>query len=233
VRLRLPPVTAVAGASNHALYDAGGTVYACGQNVYGDLGDGNTRSSVTPVKVVGLPGAKVTELVASFANSGALLAGGRYYDWGYNASGQLGNGRAGRPSDVPVRVRVPGAVKQVALGGSIWSNGQTLAMLADGSIWAWGDDHACQLGDRQRRGMQPVPLRVRAKPSVTFRALATGSATSYAISATGKVYAWGVSHVGQLGNGRTTTSCAPVQVASGASLISATANNVVVKISRH
>jgi alpha-tubulin suppressor-like RCC1 family protein len=93
VWLPLDHVTALAGASNHAVYDAAGTVYACGQNVAGDLGGGSTRSSTTPVRVAGLNGWRVTRLVAAFANSGALLADGAYFDWGYDAHGQLGDRR--------------------------------------------------------------------------------------------------------------------------------------------
>jgi len=43
--------------------------------------------------VAGLAGAHVIRLVASFANSGALLSDGQYFNWGYNADGQLGNGQ--------------------------------------------------------------------------------------------------------------------------------------------
>jgi hypothetical protein len=39
-------------------------------------------------------------------------------------------------SDVPVHVRLPRPVTQVAQGGSIWNNGQTLVMLSDGSLWS-------------------------------------------------------------------------------------------------
>ena len=77
-------MTALAGASNHALYDAAGTVYACGQNVDGDLGDGSRRNST----IAGEGGARctarrVTRLVASFANSGALLSDGRVLRLGF------------------------------------------------------------------------------------------------------------------------------------------------------
>ena len=231
VRLPLSHVTALAGASNHALYDAGGTVYACGRNLAGDLGDGSKRDTSTPVKVTGLDGASVTQLVASFANSGALLSDGEYLDWGYNADGQLGDGHPHRSSDVPVRVELPHPVTQVAQGGSIWGNGQTLVMLSDGSLWAWGDDWAAQLGDGAS-GIQPTPERFHPPAGVTYKSLATGSATSYAVSATGDVYAWGVSHVGQVGNGLTTIAVAPVLVASGAASISSTANNVVISVPR-
>jgi alpha-tubulin suppressor-like RCC1 family protein len=229
VRLPFTGVTALAGASNHALYDAHGRVYACGQNVDGDLGDGTRYNATTPRTVARLGGSPVTALVASFANSGALLADGRYLDWGFNGSGQLGDGSARRSSDVPVHVRLRRPVTQVAQGGSIWNNGQTLVMLSDGSLWSWGNDRAAQLGDGTR-GMEPRPVRFRAPPGVVYRRLASGSATSYAISASGTVYAWGVGHVGQVGDGRTRTAVSPVVVATGAASISATANNVVVSV---
>jgi alpha-tubulin suppressor-like RCC1 family protein len=229
VRLPLSHVTTLAGASNHALYDAAGIVYACGQNIDGDLGIGSRRSSTTPVKVARLHGLAVTKLVASFANSGALLANGAYYDWGYDADGQLGDGHSRRSSDVPVKVHLPLPVTQVAQGGSIWDNGQTLVMLSDGSLWSWGNDRAFQLGDGPRK-TRSSPRRFRSPAGVTYKTLATGSATSYALTTTGDVYAWGVSHVGQLGNGRTHTAMRPVLVASRATSISATANNVAISV---
>ena len=121
---------------------------------------------------------------------------------------------------------------QVALGGSIWNNGQTIAMLSNGSLWGWGDDWAGQLGDGARRPLsRPRPGSSRPR-GVTYQSLATGSATSYAISTAGKVYAWGVSSLGQVGNGSTLVAAAPVVVATHASLISATANNVLVSVPR-
>jgi alpha-tubulin suppressor-like RCC1 family protein len=229
VMLPLSHVTALAGASHHAVYEADGTVYACGQNVAGDLGDGSRGNSTRAVRVAGLSGTPVTELVASFANSGALLADGEYFDWGYDSNGQLGDGHARRASDVPVLVQLPYPVRQVAEGGSIWNNGQTIVMLSDGSLWAWGADGAGQLGDGARAA-RPSPVRVQPPAGVTYRSLATGSATTYAVSTTGDVYAWGTSFVGQVGNGLTDVVRTPVVVASGATMISSTANNVAIAI---
>jgi alpha-tubulin suppressor-like RCC1 family protein len=229
VKLPLSDVTAVTGAANHALYDAHGTVYACGNNSSGDLGDGSERSSTTPVKVAGLDGSLVTELVASFANSGALLSNGEYFDWGYDGHGQLGDGQFQVSSDVPVRVKLPDAVTQVAQGGSIWDNGQTLVMLSNGSLWAWGTNLNGQLGDGTTVS-QASPVQIYAPAGVTYKTVATGAITSYAVSMTGNVYAWGASPVGQVGDGTTLTALTPVRVASGAAMISSTANDVAVTI---
>jgi alpha-tubulin suppressor-like RCC1 family protein len=128
-----------------------------------------------------------------------------------------------------VRVHFRHPVIQVAQGGSIWNNGQTLVMLSNGSLWAWGNDRAAQLGDGTEV-MEPLPVRFHAPPGVVYQTLATGSATSYAISTTGKVYAWGVAHVGQVGDGHTRTAVSAVVVARGATSISATANNVVISV---
>src|SRR6202021_1606648 len=73
VPLPFAHVTTMAGAADHDLYDDAGTVWACGQNVDGDLGDGRTTNSDAPVRVAGLGGRHVVRLVTSFANSGALL----------------------------------------------------------------------------------------------------------------------------------------------------------------
>jgi alpha-tubulin suppressor-like RCC1 family protein len=231
VKLPFSHVTTAAGASNHDLYDANGTVYACGQNLAGSLGDGSMHNSTTPVKVAGLNGSAVVQLVTSFANSGALLSDGQYFDWGYNVNGQLGSGSAGKNSDVPVLVGLPFPVTQVAQGGSIWGNGQTLVILANGSLYSWGANSSYQLGTG-RPGQSAVPVQFHAPSGVTYAQLATGSATSYAVTTSGQVYAWGISLFGQVGNGTYHTVRGPVLIASGVTAISATANNVLINVSK-
>jgi alpha-tubulin suppressor-like RCC1 family protein len=65
---------------------------------------------------------------------------------------------------------------------------------------------------------------------VTYRTLATGGNTAYAISTAGNVYAWGNSKYGQVGDGSTATAKRPVEVESGATMISSTADDVVVSV---
>ncbi|MGO9216242.1 MAG: hypothetical protein ACLP5E_00505 [Streptosporangiaceae bacterium] len=128
---------------------------------------------------------------------------------------------------MPVRVRLPGRVRQVALGGSIWDNGQTLVLLHNYAVWAWGNDSAGQLGNQAERS-EPSPIRIYPPRGVTYSSLATGATTSYAISAAGRAYAWGLSDFGQIGDGSTATSLTPILTTSRAVTISATADNVVI-----
>lgn len=230
VKLPLPKVTALAGAWNHAVYDSNGKVYSCGDGFNGVLGDGKSTGTKAPVQVSGLTGLTVTALVSSGGDAGALTSTGRVYDWGINTSGQLGNGAEASYSDVPVQASISAhsPVTQYVQGGSNPSNGQSLVMLANGSLYAWGNDTWSQLGDGDTTS-QRSPEQIQPPSGVTYKTLASGGATSYAIDTNGNVWAWGQNSHGQVGDGKATKSVVkPVQVASGATKISSTAENVAI-----
>ncbi len=224
--LPLGDVTLATGARTHSLFYSGGKVYACGAGEFGVLGTGSTTSSSTPVPVVGLPSAApVTALTSSWEGSGALLDNGAYYNWGYNAAGQLGNGTTTN-SDVPVRVGLPAAVRDVFQGGSGAKNGQTVAILGDGSVWAWGDNDRGQLGNGTRVSSD-APLRVEVPPAVTFVLVSSGGYASYAIDRSGRLWAWGDNKSGQLGTGSGIPDATkPVSVGISLTEVSSTAQNV-------
>jgi alpha-tubulin suppressor-like RCC1 family protein len=222
----LSDVTLATGARTHSLFDSGGEVYACGSGADGVLGDGSMASSSKPVLVTGLPtAAPVTALTSSWEGSGALLSNGAYYDWGYNAAGQLGDGDTAN-SDMPVRVKLPGAVAQVSQGGSGPTNGQTLVILKDKSVWVWGDGTKGQLGDGGTASSD-VPVPVHVPSGVTFAKINSGGYSCYAIDGSGRLWAWGGNQNGQLGTGsdaRIQTS--PVEVGIHLTQVSSTAFNV-------
>ena len=225
-QLPLTDVTLATGARTHALFDSKGALLACGSGDAGELGNGSTASSSTPTPVVGFPaGGKVIALTSSWEGSGALLANGDYYDWGYNAAGQLGNGTAA-DSAVPVKVDLPGPVRQVFQGGSGPKNGQTVTILRDGDTWAWGDNDRGQLGIGTVTSSD-VPVRVHVPKGVTFVAVSSGGFASYGIDQTGRLWAWGDNRSGQLGTGLIPQSATlPVDVRIHLSQVSSTAQNV-------
>jgi alpha-tubulin suppressor-like RCC1 family protein len=225
-RLPLSDVTLATGARTHSLFYSAGKLYACGSGDAGELGNGSTASSPTPTPVTGLPpAARVTALTSSWEGSGALLATGAYYDWGYNAAGQLGDGSTAN-SAVPVQVKLPAPVRHVSQGGSGAGNGQTIAILADGSVWTWGNNSHGQLGDGATVNSD-VPLQVSVPAGVSFVAVNSGGYSCYAIDSSGKLWAWGGNQNGQLGTGSSTRiETNPVEVGIHLTQVSSTASNV-------
>src|SRR5207248_4759636 len=75
------------------------------------------------------------------SHSCALSTTGTVLCWGYNSSGQLGNGTTGeQPS--PVAVTGLPAVVEVALGAN-----HSCARTAAGAVWCWGQNGSGQLGN--------------------------------------------------------------------------------------
>jgi alpha-tubulin suppressor-like RCC1 family protein len=230
MKLSLPNVSVAAGAGGHAYYDSNGNLYACGVNQDGDLGDGTMYPSLDPLpRAVQLPaGTIVTRVFASYEDGGALTSTGAYYDWGANNNGQVGNGSTAS-ADAPVLVSLPGQVIKATQGGSIDGNGQTIVMLRNNSLWAWGADSSGQLGDGGSVN-QLSPIQIHSPAGVFYVRLSCSGWDCYALSKVGTVYAWGQNGWGQIGNGspRSAKFLTPTPVDSGATLISATANSVVV-----
>ncbi len=228
VRVPLPGVTLAVGALRHAIYDSEGRVVSCGAGQLGQLGDG-TRGPLArsdrPVAVRGLPGGTAIALTSAWGNAGVLMAEGAYYDWGYNRGGQVGDGTH-RPATTAVRVALPHPVRSVFAGGSYGDNGQTVALLSDGSLWEWGSGRFGQLGNGTRHGSRS-PIRLSTPSGGAYVSVGSGGSTSYAISAAGRLWAWGNNRLGQLGTGSAARlSTVPVEVPVVVSEISSTAHNV-------
>ena len=91
--------TAVGGGITFAQLAAGGTNHQCGitsagiaycwgDNRQGQLGDGGTTNSATPIAVAG--GLIFASISTGGAHSCGVAAAGSAYRWGFNNSGQLG-----------------------------------------------------------------------------------------------------------------------------------------------
>jgi len=106
-------VTAIATHNVHTVaLTSDGRVFAWGWNIWGQLGDGTTNSSSTPVAVDrsgALAGKSVTAIAAGWGHTVALTSDGRLFAWGANASGQLGDFTTDN-SATPVAVNMNGAL---------------------------------------------------------------------------------------------------------------------------
>jgi alpha-tubulin suppressor-like RCC1 family protein len=125
-----------------------------------------------------------------------------------------------------VPVKLPGPVRKVFQGGSGAKNGQTVAILANGSVWSWGDNDRGQLGISSKLSSD-VPRRVDVPKGVTFVKVSSGGFASYAIDRTGRLWAWGDNESGQLGLGsRVAELTRPYRTGIRLDLVSSTAQNV-------
>jgi alpha-tubulin suppressor-like RCC1 family protein len=187
-----------------------GTVWAWGNNGFGQLGDGTTTERHTPVKVSGLSG--VIAIACGSYHSLAMKSDGTVWAWGYNYYGQLGDGTNTEKDAVgrktPVKVSSLSGVTAIA-GGTYHS----LALKSNGTVWAWGyNSKYGQLGDGTNTDRN-TPVQVSSLSGVT--AIAGGSYHSLSLKSNETVWAWGNNSVyGQLGDGTYTDRNTPVQVSS-------------------
>ena len=65
-----------------------GTLWAWGDNSYGQLGDGTTTHRLSPVQV----GSGFASVAAGYYHTVAVKTDGTLWAWGYNDYGQLGDG---------------------------------------------------------------------------------------------------------------------------------------------
>lgn len=129
------------------------TVSCWGDNYFGQLGDGTTKSTLSAVKVAGLSG--VQSLAMSPYHTCALLADKTAQCWGYNGQGQLGDGTVTDQS-YPTIVGGLSDIKQLALGDSF-----SCALLSDGPVYCWGYNRygGLGVGEDILTSSTPIPIK--------------------------------------------------------------------------
>jgi len=183
-------VQLASGLSHSCAVRRGGTVVCWGFNFFGQLGDGTTQRSSSPVAVVG-----VTDAVAAAAGTSftcALLGGGTVKCWGANYSGQLGdNTKVDRPTAAPVQ-QLTGAT------GLATAEHHACAIVGNGTVKCWGKNDEGQLGNGSTvESLLPTPIA-----SLTdIVQVVAASRFSCALERSGQVHCWGANTLGQLGTG--------------------------------
>jgi len=196
-----------AGFTHTCALTASGDAYCWGNNIFGQLGDGTTEDSATPVAVSMPTGVTFVSIVVSMYHTCALTASGDVYCWGINRANQLGNGTT-TESSIPVAVTMPAGISFSSLATSGYS---TCALTASGDAYCWGYNAFGQLGIGSTSNAA-VPTVVTMPAGVTFDELSVGRYHTCAITPTGIAYCWGLNAGGALGNGSTTNRTTPVVV---------------------
>ncbi|MCZ6689623.1 MAG: hypothetical protein O7H41_08480 [Planctomycetota bacterium] len=219
----LTNVMAVASGAYHVVaLMADGTLRSWGDNFYGQLGDGSTTDSQTPVQVIDLldPTGFLTGVMAVSAgdrHSMALLTDGTVRSWGDNSSGQLGDG-TNLDSAFPVQVIDPidpfgyiRRVESIAAGGR-----HSAAIILGGTGKAWGDNTYGQLGDGTTMSRPALDWIVDVTDPGGFLinavSIAAGRSHTVVRKSDETLRSWGRNTYGQLGAGTTADSSDGVQV---------------------
>lgn len=194
----VPSASRIYGGSDVSLAVAGGTVWAWGNNVDGQLGQGNTNPYPGAVEVPGITTA--VAVAGGDENAFALLANGTVLAWGSNGGNALGF-----PNTGPVLspTPVPGVTGAKAIAAAATSG---YALLSTGSVMSWGSNDVGQLGNGTFGGKEPPAVIPNLR---TVNAIWAGRDFAGALTKKGTLYTWGLNTFGQLGNGLSTNTDAP------------------------
>ena len=211
-------VTASAGHS--CVLSTQAIVKCWGQNLYGQLGQGDVKARGDNAGEMGDALAPVTlgagvvpvQIVAGGYHTCALMADGRVKCWGQNTYGQLGLGNsanrgnhANEMGDALAFVDLGSNNTAIQLVAGVY---HTCALLNDGRVKCWGRSGSGQLGlgTTQSLGNDANEMGDRL-PAVDLgtgavaRQLSSGEGHTCAVLGDGSVKCWGLNSTGQLGLG--------------------------------
>lgn len=221
-----------AGNNHTVVLMSNGTVWACGNNQYGQLGDGTTenRNNYVQMQDANGPITNVTAIAAGGKHTVALKADGTVWACGYNNSAQLGNDST---YDSSIFVRMHDRISYISNAKAIAAGDlHTVVLKKDGSVWACGSNSRRQLGistsdptcySLTQTKQEGTPGAYPTIADVT--AIAAGGYHTVVLKSDGTVWACGQTTDGQLGIGSTTGSskAAFVQTAEGITGVTAIA----------
>jgi alpha-tubulin suppressor-like RCC1 family protein len=212
--------TTVCGTYATAALKTDGTLWTCGYNSASVplLGDGTTlpKSSFVQIGI-----GRKWSTVSMGINSGYAISNGFLWVWGSNTKGQLGTGnntttlspvQVGGLNDWSVVVTLP---RDSGSNTSFPAVSSVAAIKTDGTLWAWGDNLAGQLGTSSKLSVSS-PVQVG---SLNTWSLVTGANEStLAVKTDGTLWGWGRNLSGELWASTATSS--PVQLGTDTNWLS-------------
>ena len=163
------------GAHHTVIVKSDGTVWAWGDNNWGELGDGTTEDSLFPVK--SMEEEHIIAVAASNDYTLALKSNGTVLGWGYDYNHYL----------VTNNTNLSGIIA-IDTGGN-----HAAALKSDGTVWAWGDNRNGQLGNGSTKDSRDSPVLVENLLNVV--AISAGGDYTVALKSDGTVWTWGVNCV--------------------------------------
>ncbi|WP_243310361.1 C10 family peptidase [Fundidesulfovibrio agrisoli] len=187
-----------AGNAHTLALKSDGTVWAWGNNAYGQLGTGDTTDRRTPARIPGLTG--VVALAAGSMHSLALKSDGTVWAWGRNNAGQLGTGDlSDRPTPTQVAFTGLNGATITAIDAS--GSNTSLAIDSNQNVWAWGQNDLGQLGNGSNTNSAVPGQVVSSQGGYVTGATTISAGQDHCLAHCGGkgLWAWGSNSDGQLG----------------------------------
>ena len=208
------------GSSTMIARDSDGKLYTWGWNRNGQLGNGTTENSSMPICISDIENSPLSgkDIVDVHIYDYIIIAkdsNGKLYSWGYNNSGQLGNGTT-ENSSMPVCIS---DIEGSPLNGKnivkVYADYSTMIVKdSDGKLYSWGYNGYGQLGNgTTTNSSMPVCISDIKNSPLKGKNIVDVHNYGYRIIAkdsNGKLYSWGENYYGQLGNGTTANSSMPI-----------------------
>ncbi|XP_041643463.1 probable E3 ubiquitin-protein ligase HERC1 isoform X2 [Cheilinus undulatus] len=175
-------ISQVACGERHTLFVLeDGSVAACGQNDYGQIGSGSNENAVVPHFVE--PVAYVSKVTCGANHNLALTDDGRLFQWGCGrACGDLK-----RNILFPEEVTLPiSPVRGIAAG--CW---HSLFLTDGGNVFSWGMGQEGQLGLGEDRIHSSIPYLLSYSQLAEVTQIQAGDSYSAAVTAGGELLLWG------------------------------------------
>jgi alpha-tubulin suppressor-like RCC1 family protein len=177
------------------------TLWAWGDNAFGQIGDGTKINRATPVGIA----TDVVAVAGGWIHAYAIRTDGTLIAWGHNNFYQLGDGttnEALRP------IAVAGLTGITSVTGG-WHFG--LALKSDRTVWGWGSNSYGCLGDSTWVHPRSSPVQSWVVDALSVAAFGFGKHAA-AVKADGSLWTWGKNDVGALGDGTTNSNPTPKPV---------------------
>jgi hypothetical protein len=180
-----------------------GTMWCWGQNIGGLLGSNLVGGY--PVPTQHNPDTNWASITLGNAHMLAIKTNGTLWAWGGGGQGQTAD------NFPPAYLRT----EPTQIGTSTWltvagGSNTSFGIKTDGTLWAWGQNDAGQLGLGAITPNQFAPVQIGTDSN--WVKLAVGYEHAIALKADGSLWGWGDNTYGQLGNGTTTSTLSPIQI---------------------